>query len=249
MEPSPSTTTPTETTKPVGEFIIFIYSLLKIHFPENIDRRLIDERWICLKDGDFLEYVGTKWTKIDEDEIESINDKWNKSKPLPQAPTLNRIIDDRWVYPKDDTFLEFINNEWIEVPADKVEELRLKYAAQDPYRKVQNGVEFKWDHTLQQWLPAIDVDEDFIARYQANYGVAHDYSKLPPSEKEIKLKELEEKKIAKEERKRKAEEGIGNDQGWTEIAQEKDTHVYVSNLPTDITDEEFLVCFLCYLFN
>lgn len=209
-------------------------------FVSGIDRRLIDNRWICQKDGDYFEYDGKEWKKVDEDEIESLNDKWNKSYPIPQMAPLNRFIDNRWVCPKDDGFLEFIDNKWKEIPVDQIEEIGIKYATLDPFKAVINGKEFNWNPYLQDWFQAVDVNDDFIANYQAGYGVQHDYSKLPLSEKEIKLKELEEKQAAKEERKRKAAEGE-KDQGWTEIAQEKDTHVYVSNLPTDLTDEEFLV--------
>jgi hypothetical protein len=209
----------------------------------NDDRRYIDNRWVCLKDGDFLEYKENEWAKVDEDEIEELNDKWNKTSPLPMAPQLQREVDGRWIYPSGEKFLEFIDNQWKEIDPTRLEEIRTKYDAADPYRKVVNGVQMKFNLHLQQWLPEVEVNDDFVAMYQANYGVPIDYSKLPPSEKEIKLKELEEKQKAKEERKRKAAE-MGQEEGWTEISDERDTHVYVSNLPTDITDEEFMVRFL-----
>ena len=78
---------------------------------------------------------------------------------------------------------------------------------------------------------------DFLAMYQANYGVQYDYSQLPASDKEIKLKQREEKLRAKEERKRKAEAEKNKEPGWTEVNEDK--NVYVSNLPTDITEEEY----------
>uniref|UniRef100_A0A914YGY8 17S U2 SnRNP complex component HTATSF1 n=1 Tax=Panagrolaimus superbus TaxID=310955 RepID=A0A914YGY8_9BILA len=203
------------------------------------DRRCIDNRWICLKDGDFFEFKENEWIKVDEDEIEDLNDKWNKTRPAPLAPQLHREVDGRWIYPNGEKFLEFIDSEWREVDPSQLDEIKIKYEEADPYRKVVNGIPMKFNLHLQQWLPEVEVNDDFVAMYQANYGVAIDYSKLPPSEKEIKLKELEEKQKAKEERKRKATEA-GQEEGWTEISNERDTHVYVNNLPTDITDDEFI---------
>lgn len=37
----------------------------------------------------------------------------------------------------------------------------------------------KWNATSQQWETiAAEIDEDFIAAYQSNYGVEYDYGML-----------------------------------------------------------------------
>lgn len=153
---------------------------------------------------------------------------------------LTRLVDGRYVYPKENTFLEFVDNEWKEILLEQVDDVRAKYEAADPFKKNVDGVELKWDPIVQQWVPE-KVTEDFIAIYQRNYGVSYDYSKLPESEKEKKLKERAEKQAAKEERKRRAEEDRNREPGWTEISDDRNTNVYVSNLPTDITEEEYIV--------
>ena len=36
-----------------------------------------------------------------------------------------------------------------------------------------------WNQTSQQWLPDVEVDEDFLAYYTASYGVQYDYDSMP----------------------------------------------------------------------
>lgn len=42
-----------------------------------------------------------------------------------------------------------------------------------------------WNETSNQWLPDVEVTEDFLALYNASYGVQYDYSKMerPPAER------------------------------------------------------------------
>ncbi|XP_017344282.2 HIV Tat-specific factor 1 [Ictalurus punctatus] len=118
----------------------------------------------------------------------------------------------------------------------------------DPYTYVdpEDGTAYDWDHEKKAWFPKIT--EDFIAAYQANYGFSEDGAAVatgepqpekPKEEKEEKREEeVTDSGSAKEENKkgekRKAEPG------WFDIEQEKNTNVYVSGLPLDITPDEFV---------
>lgn len=95
----------------------------------------------------------------------------------------------------------------------------------------------KWNATDQEWQPVADqIDEDFIASYQANYGIPYDYSKL-----DEERKATEEKRtinIKADNKDAKKGRGSLEPQGWVDM-EEKVHAVYVSNLPTDITMDEF----------
>lgn len=98
-----------------------------------------------------------------------------------------------------------------------------------------------WNEASQQWLPNVDVDENFLAMYHANYGVAYDYSQIATPSNTLK----KEKPLTKEEKqiKKRELEKQQNIQGWVDIDEEKNTNVYVSGLPSTITEEEFIVIF------
>ncbi|XP_034462483.1 HIV Tat-specific factor 1 isoform X3 [Hippoglossus hippoglossus] len=131
-------------------------------------------------------------------------------------------------------------------------------AGPDPYTYTdpEDGTPYDWDPEKKAWFPKIT--EDFIAAYQANYGFTKDGEQDPnnaavsstgpaapkpdskPSEKQKagdatqNLNPDEEDTAAKEKgEKRKAE------QGWFDIDDNKNTNVYVSGLPPDISNEEF----------
>ncbi|XP_073335164.1 17S U2 SnRNP complex component HTATSF1 [Pagrus major] len=129
------------------------------------------------------------------------------------------------------------------------------------YTDPEDGTVYDWDPEKKAWFPKIT--EDFIAAYQANYGFTQDgdpdannaavSSTEPaaskpdskPSEKEKpgdatqnpNLNPDQHETSAKEAKqkgeKRKAE------QGWFDIDDNKNTNVYVSGLPPDISAEEF----------
>ena len=48
-----------------------------------------------------------------------------------------------------------------------------------------------WNETSKQWLPDVVVDEDFLAYYNASYGVNYDYDSMPKPQP-AKLAEGEE---------------------------------------------------------
>ncbi|XP_067645761.1 17S U2 SnRNP complex component HTATSF1 [Eurosta solidaginis] len=123
-----------------------------------------------------------------------------------------------------------------------------------------DGTVFFWDTTKNAWFPKID--DDFMAHYQMNYGFidntsAAEEEKRRKAEEEEKLKELKELELQRmtEEAKAGAEAmAQGNIDGvtgsgakrkaqeppkWFEINPDHNTKVYVSNLPLDITLDEF----------
>ncbi|KAK6049328.1 hypothetical protein COOONC_13167, partial [Cooperia oncophora] len=76
----------------------------------------------------------------------------------------------------------------------------------------------------------------FIASYQANYGVPYDYSKLDEERKAAEAERAKNNKSA--EKKEKKPKDPAETQGWVDM-EEKVHAVYVNNLPTDITMDEF----------
>ncbi|CAB1445203.1 unnamed protein product [Pleuronectes platessa] len=131
-------------------------------------------------------------------------------------------------------------------------------AGPDPYTYTdpEDGTLYDWDPEKKAWFPKIT--EDFIAAYQANYGFTNDGEQDPnvaavsgtgPDAPKPDSKSSEKKKAgdatqnltpdeqdaaAKEKgEKRKAEAG------WFDIDDNKNTNVYVSGLPPDISNEEF----------
>lgn len=103
-----------------------------------------------------------------------------------------------------------------------------------------DGAVFFFDNVKKAWFPK--VDDDFLAMYQLNYGFIDNTTKEPEAEKVVP--EVEQPKVPPEEpqpegstgKKRKAPVLPPK---WFEVAPEQNTKVYVSNLPTDITDDEF----------
>ncbi|KFB50711.1 AGAP006266-PA-like protein [Anopheles sinensis] len=85
----------------------------------------------------------------------------------------------------------------------------------------KDGAVYFWDAERKAWFPK--VDDDFMAIYQLNYGFI-DNTSGPGSASAPKGK------------KRKAPPEPPK---WFELAPEHNTKVYVSNLPTDVTEEEF----------
>uniref|UniRef100_A0A7E4WDU1 17S U2 SnRNP complex component HTATSF1 n=1 Tax=Panagrellus redivivus TaxID=6233 RepID=A0A7E4WDU1_PANRE len=210
--------------------------------------RLIEGRWVCQKGDAFLEYIDDQWKPVEAERLPEVSAKYMLAVPASNNDaSTNRLVDGVWVRPDPQNaklLIRYVDEAWSAVPEEELPALREKYEALDPFRRTLNGVKLVWNPAVQQWLPDGDVNEDFIAHYQSCYGVSYDYSKLPESEKERKLKEAEAKTKAKLERKKVAEEAAASGQkaeaGWTEIGEDKNTNVYVSGLPTSITEEEFI---------
>uniref|UniRef100_UPI003F5FA392 17S U2 SnRNP complex component HTATSF1 n=1 Tax=Danio rerio TaxID=7955 RepID=UPI003F5FA392 len=126
----------------------------------------------------------------------------------------------------------------------------------DPYTYTdpEDGTVYDWDHEKRAWFPKIN--DDFIAAYQANYGFneegAPDPSAAVNSAESLPAKSEEPKKPeeptkpaeASDQGKNKEGEKKGEkrkaDPTWFEVEKEKNTNVYVTGLPPDITPDEFV---------
>lgn len=98
---------------------------------------------------------------------------------------------------------------------------------------------FFYDVDKKAWFPK--VDDDFLAVYQMNYGFIDNTTKVDEKPKApVPVVPVELSETADEDniggKKRKAPVVPPK---WFEVAPEQNTKVYVSNLPLDITDEEF----------
>ncbi|CAL8265689.1 unnamed protein product [Merluccius merluccius] len=132
----------------------------------------------------------------------------------------------------------------------------------DPYTYTdpQDGTVYDWDHDKKAWFPKIT--EDFMAAYQANYGFTVDGTPdanacivdatkpAAPSTADLGPRGAahpepaptqapgQDQKPAKEAKqkgeKRKAEPA------WFDVDDNKNTNVYVSGLPPDVSSEEFV---------
>ncbi|XP_026753158.2 HIV Tat-specific factor 1 [Galleria mellonella] len=94
----------------------------------------------------------------------------------------------------------------------------------------QDGSKFFWDEEKKAWIPK--VDDDFLALYQMSYGFVDNTPK--EESKEEMVKKEAKKKADATSLKRK------NEPQWFEPSEETNTKVYVSNLPLDITEEDFV---------
>ncbi|XP_013170514.1 PREDICTED: HIV Tat-specific factor 1 [Papilio xuthus] len=91
-----------------------------------------------------------------------------------------------------------------------------------------DGSKCFWDESKKAWLP--NVDDEFLAYYLMSYGFVDNSKDETLKEK----KDEEEKKVENKGVKRK------NEPQWFEQSDEQNTKVYVSNLPLDLNEEEFV---------
>ncbi|KAM6970024.1 17S U2 SnRNP complex component HTATSF1 [Aplochiton taeniatus] len=130
----------------------------------------------------------------------------------------------------------------------------------DPYTYTdpEDGTVYDWDQDKKAWFPKIT--EDFLAAYQANYGFTPDgdpdasasasasaAAAVPtnvaaapgpqgkaPGQQAPKSDQNQATDAKQKGEKRKP------DPGWFDVEQDKNTNVYVSGLPPDISTEEFV---------
>ncbi|XP_055305400.1 HIV Tat-specific factor 1 [Sitodiplosis mosellana] len=103
-----------------------------------------------------------------------------------------------------------------------------------------DGVVYFWDEEKKAWFPKID--DDFIAIYQTNYGFIDNTSTKPAETSSSQLNKAKPETEAKTDEPLKVTTGKrkASQPQWFEEAPEQCTKVYVSNLPEDITEEEFI---------
>lgn len=98
-----------------------------------------------------------------------------------------------------------------------------------------DGAKFFWDSKLNAWFPK--VDEEFMAHYQMSYGLEN-HSGIESLDVLEKLPE--QTPLKKKSKKDKGEHKKMSEATWFELEDSKNTSIYVSNLPTDISEEEFV---------
>lgn len=128
----------------------------------------------------------------------------------------------------------------------------------DPYTYTdpEDGTVYDWDHDKKAWFPKIT--EDFLAAYQANYGFTPDgapdasasASAAAPAPTNTAAAAGQQGKAPvqqtpKSDQKQATDtkqkgEKRKPDPGWFDVEQDKNTNVYVSGLPPDISAEEFV---------
>ncbi|XP_050354343.1 HIV Tat-specific factor 1 [Nymphalis io] len=119
------------------------------------------------------------------------------------------------------------SNSWTPQPGD-VPGRTYSYENDTHIYTEADGSKSFWDDEKKAWLPK--VDDDFLAFYQMSYGFVDNTTK---EETKIEKKKEEQKKL---------EQGVKrkNDPQWFQQSEEKNTKVYVSNLPLDTTEEDFV---------
>ncbi|KAM8952717.1 17S U2 SnRNP complex component HTATSF1 [Pelodytes ibericus] len=145
------------------------------------------------------------------------------------------------------------NNEFYEqLRLQKLYSEREAQGSQEAFTyKDHDGTEYEWDLEKKAWFPKIT--EDFLAMYHANYGVdpenkdsdaaAGDSTKgekppVPKESKDTEKRKKEETQSEPAEPKTKGEKRKP-DPGWFIVEDQRNTNVYVTGLPLDITNEEF----------
>uniref|UniRef100_A0A8R1IRD9 RRM domain-containing protein n=1 Tax=Caenorhabditis japonica TaxID=281687 RepID=A0A8R1IRD9_CAEJA len=168
----------------------------------------------------------------------------------PEQDFSRRFINDKWYgkYGDDGNLLEHVGDDWVPVDPEMEELLSQLWFEQEEQEKNSNA-HYDWDPEKNEWVPKAkkegeeEVNEDFIAEYQANYGVQYEeiYKKMD-EEIQQKTAQAVEEEEKKKERKRKKKLGLkgdkGKEEGWVDRSG-KVFAVYVSNLPLNITEEEF----------
>ncbi|KAJ7388733.1 HIV Tat-specific factor 1 [Desmophyllum pertusum] len=121
----------------------------------------------------------------------------------------------------------------------------------------------KWDGEKRGWFPK--VDEDFLAAYQMTYGFTPDGEPADTTTNDIPVAAAYVTQTANNQTQKDKEEEHGTDLkkrsgkqmkvmvhlcviyisftvllGWFEVEGNKNPNVYVSGLPLEITEEEFL---------
>lgn len=184
-----------------------------------------------------------KWCKVTSQWKPTENEhyKWcsETEKWIPKASTENEFY--RWCEK---------TNQWLPKMIQGTGEEGVVYGYDEKDRchiyTDKDGAVFFFDAVKKAWFPK--VDEDFLAVYQLNYGFIDNTTKptvveqtVPenddPPQPEVSTSLTDEMTLeASSSKKRKLPPAPPK---WFEVAPEQNTKVYVSNLPTDITEDEF----------
>ncbi|RMC20018.1 hypothetical protein DUI87_00864 [Hirundo rustica rustica] len=122
----------------------------------------------------------------------------------------------------------------------------------DPFTYVDpaDGAAYEWDLEKKAWFPKIT--EDFLATYHANYGFHADErdcssasgtateSKQPVSSKSSGAQPSANETGQKQTDPKQKSEKRKLEPGWFHVEEDRNTNVYVTGLPPDITKDEFV---------
>lgn len=124
------------------------------------------------------------------------------------------------------------SNSWTLKPGQEVVGREYSYEDDTHIYTEADGSKFFWDVEKKAWIPK--VDDDFLALYQMSYGFVDN-----TADNKEKIK-AEDKK--KEQKKAELATGVKRkaEPQWFQPSEETNTKVYVSNLPQDLTEEEFV---------
>ncbi|XP_067404165.1 17S U2 SnRNP complex component HTATSF1 [Emydura macquarii macquarii] len=120
----------------------------------------------------------------------------------------------------------------------------------DPFTYVDpaDGTAYEWDREKKAWFPK--VTEDFLATYHANYGFPTDSldsssvskieSKPAVDSRTAGAQQSTNKKAPQQTDSKQKGEKRKLEAGWFHVEEDKNTNVYVTGLPPDITKDEFI---------
>lgn len=176
---------------------------------------------------------GNKWTLVGKAaDLENEHYRWDPEK---NEWVLKETIENehyRWCHD---------SKQWL--PKAGAEGAQIRVENGERLYTDKDGMTFFWDTEKNAWFPKIT--DDFMAMYQMNYGFIDnttpkdkEATSVAPPQPPTKAEEItEEKGEVVGKLKRKA---VAEPPKWFELEPEHNTKVYVSNLPLDITDDEFV---------
>ncbi|RXG69191.1 HIV Tat-specific factor 1-like protein [Armadillidium vulgare] len=100
---------------------------------------------------------------------------------------------------------------------------------------------YEWDPARKAWFPKLD--DDFMATYQLSYGFNPDGTKNEnPLKFDDDVDDEDEEKKDKQKKKqpKDAKDSEKQKPGWFDVDDAHNKNVYVSNLPEDMTEEDFI---------
>ncbi|CAD5206175.1 unnamed protein product [Bursaphelenchus okinawaensis] len=157
-----------------------------------------------------------------------------------------RLVDGKWLCPSANGFLEYVDNEWKLIPDQNKEELQTKWDQAQPMAELPqptceiNGVKHTWNPTANSWIPDSTPDEDFLAQYYLSYPVNEEVVNKEGEEEDKKVDKKQKQAEKAALKRERAEEEIRRSKGWVEQDEVQNTKVYVSNLPTEINEDQFI---------
>ncbi|KAI6648055.1 HIV Tat-specific factor 1-like [Oopsacas minuta] len=121
---------------------------------------------------------------------------------------------------------------------DSTQSVHTNTSFTDPH----DGTIYEWDNVQRGWFPKIN--EDMIAAYTMSYGSCQAQGNLkqeadkPPTHGVCKKRELREESDPSKDISIKK---VKNETpAWFEVEEKQNKHVYVSNLPSNTTEQQFI---------